>query len=441
MLIDDLRPTTLLGVKSLAAQLRKERGIKYAVALDLAAQAADCANFRNAQKVLPERGRSRDRLYVLLTMYWRDDEKPHRVGRETLRIELARPILETCDKFSLKRARGFDNLRMAADDHFVSDDVAQDQEHARKRLTSSERSLRFMERTGLLPWRPGRKRSPIEALHDKLPGMDHSTHWFDAATGQVIVVDEPYGGAPNEEARAAWATRHGWRIGKTTWPGMYNPYDCDLYVVTDGSTGYDLDALVARIDAMPAPLLVGDWSGESAASWDTFASPMATTPQAVRRARCHGTIHPLDGATTVPLNYRVGTSQRRPKGEMTIDEHREAGRMIRAMLFSPRQPAAVYHLMNNLRSTLEGWMESEGGNRRLKNEEFFEIYYRRLEERDAFWHEARSRDGLIAILEALRLKLRAAYPNCAPLRVQLDRIDASVTLIKRMKSTTTILRS
>lgn len=434
MLIDDLRPTTLAGVKSLAAQLRRQRGIKYSTALDLAARAADCANFRNARKLLSKRGMDSAGHYVLLTIYWRDEDKPYRVGRETLRIELARPILRTCERSLLKWARGFSDLRMAAEDHFVSDVVAHGQNHARKRLTIAERSLRFMERTGLLPWRRGRKDSPIEALRDKLPGTDHSTHWADAATGQVIVVDEPYGGAPDEEARAAWAARHGWRIAKTSWPGMYNPYDCDLYVVTDGSRGYDLNALVARIDAMPAPLSVDDWAGESAASWETFLSPLAKTPQDVRRARCRGTIHPIDSVATVPLNYRAGTSQRRPKGQMSVDDHIEAGRMIKALLSAKPLPGEAYHLMNDLRSTLENWMGSEGGNKRPKGNDFFEIYYSRLERQDVFWHAARSRDGLVAIFEALRLKLQTAYPDCAPLRVQLNRIDRSAGLFARMKA-------
>ena len=52
---------------------------------------------------------------------------------------------------------------------------------------------------------------------------------------------------------------------------MYYPHRCDLYVATDGHTDYDLDALVAKIDAMPAPLLEKDWAGELSPSWETFS--------------------------------------------------------------------------------------------------------------------------------------------------------------------------
>ena len=208
MLIDELRPTTLDGVKSLAAQLRKQKGIKHSSALDIAAKAANCSNFRNAQNMLPARGSAVEGPYVLLTIYWCDKDKRYQVGRETLRIELARPILETCSKSLLKEVRGFGNLRMVADDHFICDDIAQSQDYARNRLATAERSLRFMERTGLRPSRDYRKAYPEKAYDNRLPNTDHSTDWVDPATGQVIVVDEPYSGVPDEDKRAAWAVRH-----------------------------------------------------------------------------------------------------------------------------------------------------------------------------------------------------------------------------------------
>lgn len=433
MLIGEVRPTTLDGVKRLAAQLRKHQGIKHSNALDIAAKAADCTNFRNAKNVLPARGSTAERPYVLLTIYWWDKAERYEVGRETLRIELARPILETCSKTLLKEVRGFSNLRMVADDHFVCDDVMHKQDYARGRLSTAERSLRFMEQTGLLPSRDYLKGYPEKSHENRLPNMDHSTDWVDPATGQVIVIDEPYSGVPDENMRTAWAAHHNWRIAKTSWPGMYYPYSCDLYVTTDGATGYDFDALVAKINGMPAPLLAEEWSGESIPSWDTFVSPMAKTPQDVRRARCRGTIYPNASATTVPYSYNMGSSQRRPKGELGIEGHRQAGRMIKAVLASPARPYSVCNRMNAVRSRLEDWMALEIGRGQLEGPEFFDVYYHELEDDDPLRDQAASRDGVIAILETLKQRLQAAYPDCAPLRRHLNRIEMSVTLIRRMK--------
>ena len=75
MVIDDLRPTTLDGVKSLAAQLSKERGIQHLKALDFAARAANCENFKHARHTLPARGTGLQHPYVLLTIYWTDKDR------------------------------------------------------------------------------------------------------------------------------------------------------------------------------------------------------------------------------------------------------------------------------------------------------------------------------------------------------------------------------
>ena len=434
MLIGDLRPTTISGVKSLAAQLRKEQRIKHSEALDLAAKAANCSNFRNAQRTLPAHRISAARPYVLLTCYWWDKDERHRIGRETIRIELSRPILDTCSKSALKTVRGFGNLRMVADDHFVCDALAPTQSNARERLCATERSLRFMEHTGLRPSRDCRKAYLNGLASDELPNKDHATYWVDQACGQFILIDEPYRGAPDEGKRAAWAARTGWKVAKTTWPGMYNPHRCDLYVATDGRSGYDLAPLVAKIDGMAAPLLESDWSGESAPSWDTFVSPMAYTAQDRRRARCRGTIYPSASVTSVPYNYDFGTSRRRPAGAMGVDGHIEAGRIIKAVLRADQRPYGVEVRISALRSTLEDWMALEIGRGQLEGPEFFAVYYHDTDGDDSYQEMAKSRAGMVDILTELKRKLRTAYPDCRPLRQQLHRIDMSVSLIRKMKS-------
>ena len=69
----------------------------------------------------------------------------------------------------------------------------------------------------------------------------------------------------------------------------------------------------------------------------------------------------------------------------------------------------------------------------LEDSEFFEVYYSESEG-DAPYHEmARSRAGIITMLGELKQKLQAAYPDCAPLRQQLHRINVSVSLTDKMK--------
>ncbi len=430
MLTGDVRPSTLAGVKRLAAQFRKERGLKHSSALDLAARAAHCLNYRHAQRTLPQRGSSPSRLYVLLTVYW-IDRKGWPQGRETLEVSLSKPILDLCGKADLKRLRGFGAMRMVAADHFVSDAVAQGQADARERICTAVRALRFVEHTGLRPSRDYRKAYAGVIADTKLPDADHATDWTDPATGQFIVIDEPYSGVPDEAKRAAWANCHGWRVAKSTWPGMYNPHHCDLYVATDDRVGYDVDALVATIDTLPPPLEAKDWQGASAPSLDVFVSPAAKTPQDRRRARARGTIMPVPNATTIPYRMMLGSAERRPAGAPGVEAHVAMGRMIKAALRSSERPYGVYQRMNALRSTLEDWMALEIGRGQLDGPEFFDVYYHEDDEDPALAEASRSRAGLVGVLESLRVKLARAYPDCAPLRRELHKIDMSIAILRK----------
>jgi hypothetical protein len=263
--------------------------------------------------------------------------------------------------------------------------------------------------------------------------MDHSSGWVDQNTGQFVLVDEPYENAPNAKERTAWAYRTGWHVEKTDWPGMYRPYNCDLYVGVDGTSNYDLDALIVKINAMPTPLTIDDWSGESVASWETFLSPMAKTAQDERRARCKGMIYPLPSKSTVPYDYNPGCSRRRPIGELGIEGHINAGRIIKSAMRSEYSRPAVYMRMNSLRSDMEDWMALEIGRGQLEGPEFFEVYYQWTDEDQSLLETFHSADDVTAALRNLIKSMKRAYPDCAPLRQQLRRVEMSVSLLEKTR--------
>lgn len=432
MLTGNVRPTTLEGIKSLASQIRRQQGVKHAVALDEAARAANFQNYRGALRLLTKNGGSGPQHYVLLTMYWSDRESGYRAGRETLRVELSKPLFEICEKSSLKRVRGFGNLRMVAADHLVCDSVASSQASARDDLLTAERSLRFMEHTGLRKGKRGQK--PYSSKTGELPGADHYTEWVDPVNGQLILIDEPYSTAADDTERSAWAARNGWLLVKSTWPGMYYPYQCDLFVATRAGSGYDLDNLLAKIDGIPLPTRQEDWDGDSALSWETYVSPMATTPQDIRRARCRGTIYPASSATSLPYDFRMGTSRRRPKGSLGIPGHVEAGRIIKAIIQSRQRPWGVYTRLNSLRSELENWMNIEIGPGGLPGPEFFDVYYRQTKGDQARETQAQTKAGVIEMLVELKTMLQAAYSASAPLRHEVRRVEMSISLVEKMKA-------
>jgi hypothetical protein len=433
MLNNNIRPSTLEGVKRLATRIKKERGVKHSNALDLAAQSANCANYRHARRTLPAHGQSRVRQILFLTVYWYD-EKTYGCGRETLEVTLSKPILDMCNKADLKKVRGLGTMRMVAADHFVSDMLAQSQDYAREVICRAERSLRFMEHTGLRPSQDRRLSYPDGSHDSKLPDSDHPTYWVDPASGQFILIDEPYRNAPDAAVRTAWTNRHAWRLRKSSWPGMYYPHKCDLYIATNDTPGYDLDALLAKIDAIPAPITEENWIGESAPSLDVFVSPAATTPQDRRRARSKGTIFPEPTAKTIPYSQMLGNLWRRPAGAMPVAVHIEVGRIIKSVIYSSLTPYSVERRMNSLRATLEDWLGLEIGRSQLDGPEFFDVYYRDADSDGPYAKAAESRSGLIRILGELKQKLQGAYPDCAPLRKKIRLIDTSQSLIGRMKA-------
>lgn len=54
---DKIKPTTMLGIKRLAKQIKKTRGLKYHVALDEAAVAAGFSSFKTALIALKDEQR------------------------------------------------------------------------------------------------------------------------------------------------------------------------------------------------------------------------------------------------------------------------------------------------------------------------------------------------------------------------------------------------
>ena len=431
MLNGHVRPSTLEGVKRLATQIKKEQGVKHANALDLAAQAANCANYRHALRVLPSNGEVQQRHMVLLTVYWHDQDS-HQQGRETLGVSFSRAILEIATKPDFRYMRGLATMRMVASDHLVSDSLAHSQDYARRAICQAERSLRFMEHTGLRPAR-SQDVTSFNKPGDKLPHADHTTHWVDPVNGQLILVDEPYGNASLEQERQAWARQQGWHLSKSTWPGMYLPYLADFYVATDASRGYDFEVLMTKINAIPAPIVEENWAGDSVPSLDVFVSPAAKTPQDRRRARSKAIVMPRASATTIPYVSMWGNSRRRPAGAMPVAQHIEAGRIIKAVLHSSVRHN-VYQKMSSLRSTLEDWLALEVGSGQIEGMDITDVYYHDVGNEGPYVEAAQSSPGLIRMLGELKQKLQAAYPDCAPLREQLHRIDMSVSLITKLSA-------
>ena len=77
-------------------------------------------------------------------------------------------------------------------------------------------------------------------------------------------------------------------------------------------------------------------------------------------------------------------------------------------------------------------MGLEIGRGELEGPELFEVYYTDVEADSPYRDMAKSPDEVVAMLADLKQKLKSGYPDCAPLRRQLHRIDMSVSLTNNM---------
>jgi len=432
MLKEAIRPTTIVGIKRLATQHKKTAGISHREALDFASRKAGYQSFDHARRTLGSNDNVTDEGHRLFLTYYWYERKPYRAGRETIEMRLSRPLSEICGRDGLRKGRVSAGMRLVTPDHLVHDFLAESQDYARGELCKLVRSLRFMEATGLHPCSWRRAREALPDRKDELPGKDHGTEWLDPRSGHVIMLDEPYSAAVVNPERAAWAARNGWHLQASSWPGIYSPSACALFVAAKADSDLDFDALMARIDGLAPPVTVDAWPGVSVPGHETFLSPMAITPQDKRRSRAKGTIYQVSSKTTVPSSARWN-ALRKPVGALGHDAHVEAGRMIMALLYSASKPYAVNKRLETLRCTLEDWLGMETRDQDMPRREFLDAYYGAFNKEDPLVAEAENSDGVIAMLDKLRAMLTQAYPDCAPLRRLTCRIDTAVKMATRYR--------
>ena len=61
------------------------------------------------------------------------------------------------------------------------------------------------------------------------------------------------------------------------------------------------------------------------------------------------------------------------------------------------------------------------------------VYYSEAEGDAPYDAMAKSRSGIVKMLGDLKQKLRASYPDCAPLRKQLHRIGISISMLGKIQ--------
>lgn len=433
MIGNDIRPTTIVGIKRLANALRKSEGIQHTNALDLASMRAGFTNYRNALAALGhERAEPPKLLHSLfLTAYWREPRSLAE-GRETMELCLERPWQSLIDARELRASRALDKFRGRAPDHLASKAMYRGQEAARQALCFAARELQFMAATGLRPADGRRLLRP--KIAESLPAADHTTHWIDPERGIDVMIDEPYEGAIGPEKlarRAAWGGQHGYRIEQAPWPGMYAPDIGSLmFVAVHETSAMHFDAIRASLESAPAPVVLAQWSGVSGPFRPAFRSPQEQ--QAGLRA-----IAPIDPflcrdtETTRIIGYDLGRTIRMPKGRMPIETHEEVGTLLKGIAGLCGNREGVRVRVEQIRAKLDSWLQAESSTVELDNERFFNVYYHGVLpmplRKDM---PAPVRERLLAELLQVRRILSEHYAECAPLRAVQGRLEGAMKSLR-----------
>lgn len=257
-MIENLRPTTRSGIKSLAREIKKS-GSKYHHALDTASQQAGFQNWADANRLLTEISvpRTLEPLHkARFVAYWRDFEAK-KAGVEEIEFSLRRPLSELIKAERAMRASYVGGFTNEGGGWLVDRSLrCWCQEVAVGGIETAARTLQFIDHTGL---RPSYSRKNLRPGGRVIPGRDHLTAWFDPIARKHVLVDEPYGLKGLDDERAAWALRYNRQILKPNWKGMHNPTGgTEAYLIAE--VGYHLAGLCNLLDSMPAE---SDWKRDS----------------------------------------------------------------------------------------------------------------------------------------------------------------------------------
>lgn len=264
-----VRPTTLLGIKSLAGDLKKTLGIKHHEAMQQAAVAAGYQNLAHAQAVLAHAtpyAAPSPRHITTIVRHWKDPDT-NQAGTEALAIELAHSFTELAPSREVLEKQNFLRAYWVCNrNQLIATSFDRAQVTARRAICQTARVLQFMDASGLRPSRSSSRIYPANSSRNRIPGASHTHAWHNPKTRDYLMTDEPYEGSTEEHLgnREEWARTHDYEVRKVGWLGMYAPeVGSRLYLVGNKKGGIDLTKMQQALDQLPDVFRTNKWLGVS----------------------------------------------------------------------------------------------------------------------------------------------------------------------------------
>ncbi|WP_044552277.1 MULTISPECIES: DUF5623 domain-containing protein [Mesorhizobium] len=429
----DIQPSSIEGIKRLAKAISKRDSISHSKALDTASQASGFGNFQHARRSLTacsaEAGSTRQAVYI--STFWRDG-LTGASGRETIRVFLSTPLDELIKPSQYRYAHKLGRFRRHASDHVVDEYRPDSASAALERACGAARVLQFMDITGLQPSKADVERGAVYSA--RLPGRDHGSVWYDPVAKHHVGADEPYAASvPSKIAeRDAWARQHNWSLARPEWAGMYYPEGCELYLYADTSKGYSLDRLLKALSKAPSPIVPANCDRVAVEGHVPFVTPGERAEAEAKLARNVQRKAPAPRGPKTTVEYRLplsGQRRRRPKAAMPVDAHARIGTLLKSVLTDTRARAGVYKRVDAVRSELDDWVQCEHDRAAMPDAVFFDLYYGE----NSIEGKPKAGEQHIENLRLAQSVLMQHYPDCAPLRELIGKIDLAVRSLEKLR--------
>ena len=437
MILDSIQPKTLAGIKSLARQLRVKHGLPQHDALRIASARAGFSNYKTALNYFGATtvGMTPVGHPLFISTWWRD-EKTNASGRETLLIHTKTPYSELLTRRQRNHNRYLGWFKVEAFDHISDERWYMSQSQARLHAAGAARTIVFIEATGLKPC--GARLSVAAPRIDNgsgLPGRDHHAVWRDSQTGHLVLTDEPYKsrieqvGPAFERERSLWARANGWNVIDVDWPGMYYPdFGSKLYVAAAEADGYDLPSLVKKLNRLPAPVGSVDWTGESGLTSEMYWTPGLLEKQAIRRAPRKLADAPVRQRNSISYTKSFGGERRtRPAAKLPLAHHRRVGELLKIAMLGTEMFSRDGRALGSIQTELDDWLALEYPRDVLPDKEFKQYYYGPFELMVDGLPVSQRFGPRAEMLAEVRGILSLNYPDSAPLRNMLGRIDGLIS--------------
>lgn len=433
----DLRPTTIIGIKSLARDIHKSDGIPHGNALDKAAAQAGYSNFTHARRALISTAASPavpiSLAAIFVTMRWRDSETKAS-GYETVRVALNKTLDDMIRPTQYRHDRWLGYFKRWAGDHLVSDRIAASIDNARRTACGAARTLQFMCATGLRP-SSSDKTAPTGHGDTRIPGRDHASTWYDPHSKTYIALDEPYSAAvrDRQEERRDWSARHNWDVARASWAGMYNPDGgCEMYLMSDRVKGYPVRSVEEALARIAPPIVAASCDLVTLPDGKRFES-LGEIGQRTARKVPAAERKPRAGNSSVPYSMILSGSGRRPDRRMSIGGHSAVGALLKKVIAGSYGRAGVKKRIESVRCELDDWVQIEYDDKELPSSQFFELYYRDPSALPAGEKGAAGKEINLQRLAEAKAILEREYPDCAPLRRLFSKIDAAAKSLQQWK--------